>query len=100
MHLESYAQKNAYLNFIATPKENAFFAEYLTRLEEIYGLKPHKYPIKKEMDKAKAFYNQKEWAYWQKFKAKGVNYIITENKKFDGIKPVLAVEEWYLWKLN
>ena len=98
--LESYTQKNAYLNFIATPKENAFFAEYLTRLEEIYGLKPHKYPIKKELDKAKAFYNQKEWAYWQKFKAKGVNYIITENKKFDGMKPVLAVEEWYLWKLN
>ncbi|GIV43524.1 MAG: hypothetical protein KatS3mg035_0647 [Bacteroidia bacterium] len=97
--LESYALKPSYVNFIATPKKNSYFAIYLKRIKDVYGLKPKNFPIKKEIEAAKAFYNQKEWIEWQKFKKQGVTHIITENKIFEGITPVLNKGKWYLWKL-
>ena len=97
--LESYTKKNTYVNFIATPKKNQFFAEYLNRIYEVYGLKPKNFPIKKEIDVAKDYYHQKEWKEWQQFKSKGANYLVTENKNFEKIQPVLQVGKWSLWKL-
>lgn len=97
--LESYSGKPSYINFIATPKKNAYFAKYLKRIEEVYGLKPKNYPIKKELDFAKEFYHNKNWNEWQKFKNQGVTHIITEDKKFSEIQPVIKKGKWYLWKL-
>lgn len=97
--LESYAQQCSYVNFIATPKKNSYFAIYLKRIEEVYGLKPKKYPIKKEIELAKRFYNQRSWKEWLKFKQKGVTHIITENQEYKEVKPLIKIGNWYLWKL-
>ncbi len=97
--LESYSKKNVYVNFIATPKKNSYFSLYLKRIEAVYGLKPKNFPIKKEINEAKLFYNQQNWDYWQNFKQQGVTHIITEEKEFEGIKPIFQKGNWYLWKL-
>ncbi len=98
-YLESYAQKPAYVNFISTPKKNKFFANYLERIKEVYGLIPKCSPIKKEIETAKSFYNKKDWNYWSKFKENRVTHIITENVRFEGKNPVLSLGKWYLWEL-
>ncbi len=98
-HLESYCAKSSYVNFIATPKKNQYFAEYLKRIQEVYGLTPHRAPIKKEKDQAKHHYIKKNWEDWKKLKENGASHLITEEVTFDGIKPIIQTGKWYLWKL-